>query len=177
MFGIPNLYLVAAAVVAFAGWTVVIEQAGEKHATRVAQVDALKAENATLKFDIQQKTQAKEKADADLADIEAQDQQNKEKIDAAETILARGYGCPSADELRWYASIGQAGAQAQPPGPASLSEAGGSAAAQNCDPWPIIAAREKAGRLSANSRITKAIAAWKAMQRDYAAGVVKNATK
>jgi hypothetical protein len=120
----------------------------------------LKARIATLQFDVQEAKARAAQAEAQQKEIEADDAANQEKIRAAEAVLARGYGCPSLAELEWLSNIGKAGAAALGP----------SAAAQGCDPWPIIAARERAGRLKANAIIVKVRDWYNALRDDLARG-------
>lgn len=179
MFGIPSPTLILAAAVA---GMVALGGAYLKGAADQANKDnvaALKAKIDSLEFQRDVAENKRIEADTDKANIVLREAEDQETINAAETLLARGYPCPTASELAWLQSIGsKPGKAIQPPTPAgNLLDASQSAAAQGCDPWPIIAAHERAGRLTNESIITAFTRWYSGLRRDLAAGRISTLPK
>lgn len=130
----------------------------------------LKARNAALQFDLDEANGKAVEASQQAARIAAADHANQETIDAAEEVLARGYGCVTPAERDWLLHVGQAGPRTEPPTPPVLRESGDRAAAEGCDAWPTVAARERAGRLKANAIIAGVADWYRGLQADYRAG-------
>lgn len=177
MFGLPSLATLGTALglVALAG--IVGFERGCSYQKDIDQVAALKATIDKLEFERDVAEAKRIEADTDKANIVQREAENEETINAAEMLLARGYPCPTASELAWLQSIGsKLGAKIQPPTPAgNLLDASHSAAAQGCDPWPVIAARERAGRLTNEGKIVAFSRWYRGLRSDFAAGKISSA--
>jgi hypothetical protein len=140
---------------------------------RRSSVEDLKAQIATMQFDKDAAIKAADIAASDAREIERGYRANEETINAAETVLARDYGCVTPAERDWVRALatGKA-AGAKPPVRPGLRAAGDSAVAQRCDSWPGYAAKVLAGLLKANDIIVRHRRYEEGVRRDYAAGRV-----
>lgn len=149
---------------------------GQNYQGKLDAVADLNAQIATLTFDRDEATKKAKEAAADANLIEASSLANSEKVDAAESIIARSYGCPSHDDLVWLLSVGKSGPRKGSEPIAGLRAAGGdslaegSAAERGCTPLLIIAARERAGRLKANDIIVHFAKWYRGQIADFAKG-------